>query len=217
MIEKKTSDIIYILKAFAIISVVCAHISSVPEYFSETSKYVNCVLNEIGAVGVGIFFAVAGYLSGKQNAKYSFTEFVGKKTNAIFIPWMISSSLVYIYVSLRKGGSVWGWIVSTLGYMSSYWYLTIFSVLSILFFFIKKSEKDTLWALLLAVTAVASVIMRMTGIIEQDCFGVYLNVFNWGIFYSLGYLYCKMDKYNWESTRCRIITIILVVLVSVRL
>ncbi len=213
MIEERTSNIIYILKAFAIISVVCAHISLVPETFSDASVYVNCILNEIGAIGVGIFFVVAGYLFGKQIVQNSFADFIKKKAKTIGIPWVISSTLVYMYISIRKGGTILGWVISTLGYMSSYWYLTVFCILSVLFFFIKKSENDKLFALLLAAMAMISVLMRAKGIIPQDCFGVYLNIFNWGIFFSIGYLYCKIDKYNWNSVKSRIISIVLTVMV----
>ena len=62
MITEKESRIIYYIKAFAIFSVVCAHISLVPENFSTKSQYMCANINEIGAIGVGLFFCVTGFL-----------------------------------------------------------------------------------------------------------------------------------------------------------
>lgn len=192
MISEKESRTIYILKAFAIISVVCAHISLVPETFSQKSKFICILLNEIGAFGVGIFFCVSGYLfSVTANRNKTFKAFIYNKLTKIGIPWIVSATLVYIYVAIRKGGSIVGWLVSVLGYQSSYWFLSMLLIILIAFYFIQKSSKDILWAFFLMVTALISVVLRSKGIIRQDSFGVYLNVFNWGIFFSAGYIYEK--------------------------
>lgn len=213
MIEEKESNMIYILKAFAIISVVCAHVSLVPNEFSQTTVYVNCIMNEIGAIGVGIFFAVSGYLFGKSNKEEKFVSFAKKKLRTIGIPWLISATLVYVYVGLRKGGTVYGWLFSTLGYMSSYWYLSVLFVLYIIFFFIRQQKKDDLLAIFLMITSIISIILRVLGIIKQDCFGVYLNIFNWSIFYSIGYIYSKKEKTNLGSNKNKAIALILGVIV----
>lgn len=201
MIEERESKIIYILKAFAIISVVCAHISVVPDYFSPQSIYVNNILNEIGAIGVGLFFFLAGYLFAKKNTDDKFSIFMKKKIKTLGIPWVVSATLVYLYVSLRKGGSLLGWILSLIGYMSSYWYLTVLFILYMAFFFVKKQQKGNIIALLLMLASVVSVFLRMIGIIESNALGVYLNVFNWSIFFALGYLNCTKNSVLYKSNK----------------
>ena len=189
VISEKESRIIYILKAFAIISVVCAHISLVPENFSKSSVFVCTLLNEIGAIGVGVFYCVSGYLFVyEKEKKNSFTKFLLKKLKTIGIPWIISASLVYCYVAIRKGGSLQEWLLSVVGYMSSYWFLTVLFVLYIIYYFVQKSKYDKVLVIVLGGASVASIILRVLGIIEQDSLGVYLNIFNWSIFFSVGYL-----------------------------
>lgn len=193
MISEKESKIIYILKAFAIISVVCAHISIVPDAFTKESIFVCTLLNEVGAIGVGVFFCVSGYLFA-LGKKDTFSYFFIKKLKTIGIPWLISASLVYLYVAIRKGGSLQGWLLSVIGYMSSFWYLTVLFMLYLIYFFVRKVKHDILLAIMLGIFSIISVLLRAVGIIEQDSLGVYLNVFNWSIFFSLGYLLSKVEK-----------------------
>lgn len=189
VISEKESRLIYILKAFAIFSVVCAHISLIPETFSKESVFVCTLLNEIGAVGVGIFYCVSGYLFAyEKEKKNSFVTFLVKKIKTIGLPWIVSASLVYFYVAIRKGGSFQEWLLSVVGYMSSYWFLTVLFMLYIIYFFVQKAKHHKAVVTMLGVLSLVSVILRVKGIIEQDSLGVYLNIFNWSVFFSLGYL-----------------------------
>lgn len=192
MISERESRIIYILKAFAIFSVVCAHVSLVPETFSTKSKFLCTLLSEIGAVGVGIFFCVSGYLfcitAYKNN---TFKKFMFDKLVKIGLPWIISATLVYVYVAIRKGGSIEGWLISVVGYQSSYWFLSMLLIIQIIFYFVEKCKHDIMLALFLMGTSIISVVLRKSGIIAQDSFGVYLNVFNWIIFFAVGYVIAK--------------------------
>lgn len=192
MITERESKIIYILKAFAIFSVVCAHISLVPDDFTYKSKIVCTWINEVGAIGVGIFFLISGWLFSKKRSCEGFKEFIKKKMKNIGIPWIISATLTYLYVAIRKGGSLTGWLKSIIGYNSSYWYLTVLMILYVAFYFIRNSKKETIYLIISCICSVISVILRRIGIINATSLGIYLNVFNWSIFFAGGYLLEKM-------------------------
>lgn len=215
MISEKESRMIYILKAIAIVSVICAHISVVPDHFSKESIMVCAWLSEVGAIGVGIFFCVSGYLFayGKDKEK-SFVNFLMKKITTIGIPWIISASLVYFYVAVRKGGSFLGWLLSVVGYMSSYWFLSVLFALYLIYYFIRKAKRDTQLAIFMALLSIVSVVLRGLGVIRQDSLGVYLNVFNWSIFFSLGYILSKVDKKRLSKLLDKKITIVLTVVTA---
>lgn len=188
MITKRESITISYLKAVAIFCVVCAHISSVPDSFSERSKYICGIINEIGAIGVGIFFVISGYLfRRKASTPYDIRNFFAKKSRTLVIPWVIAAFLVYMYVAIRKGGTIIDGILSIMGYKSSYWYLAVLMVLYFVFCFVRKSSNEIRWLVLSGCLSFLSVFLRYLGIIDSTVIGVYLNVFNWCIFFAVGY------------------------------
>lgn len=189
MITERESLTISYLRAFAIFSVVCAHVSVVSDSFSETNTFICQLVSEIGAIGVGLFFSISGYLF-KRKAKeaYKLPLFFSKKLHSLVIPWVIAASLVYLYVAIRKGGTVLDGILSILGYKSSYWYMAVLMIIYLMFCFVIKSSKETGWIALFILLSVISVILRYLGIIGQTILGVYLNVFNWCIFFAVGYV-----------------------------
>ena len=180
---------IYTLKAFAIFGVVCAHGTGVPDYFSPVCQMISLIIREIGAIGVGIFFFISGFLFERGSSKkQSFRIFIKNKVLTIGVPWVVSATLVYLYVALRKGGNLLEYILSVAGYLSSYWYMHVLIVLYLIFYaaFHYRVEKHACYGFMIA--AVVSVLLRATGIIEENAIGVYLNSMNWGIFFSMGIL-----------------------------
>lgn len=182
-------NFIYVLKAFAIFGVVCAHGTAVPGYFSAVSQTVSLIIQGIGAIGAGIFFFISGFLFCRGNSKkQKFPTFLKKKALEIGIPWIVSATLVYLYVALRKGGSIQGYLLSVAGYLSSYWFMNVLMVLYLVFYaaFYYKREKLACYGFIMA--ALLSVLLRKAGIIAEDALGIYLNSLNWGIFFSAGIL-----------------------------
>ena len=183
--------------------VVTAHGTAVPDHFSYLSIVLSKIIQSIGSMGVGIFFCVSGYLFAKGTSRYlSFTKFWRKKFTTIFIPWIISATLVYLYVALRKGGTIIEWLTSVLGYLSSYWYLSVLMVLYFAFWFILKSRNYQIICVLACACSIISVILRVVHVIPQDAFGVYLNVFNWCIFFAVGILLASAKEMR--NVICRI-------------
>lgn len=179
---------IYILKFFAILSVVCAHGTGVPSHFSKASQYVSSVVGEFGAVGVGVFFTLSGYLLATGSSKnLPFSNFLKKKFITIGIPWLLSSSLVFLYQTIRKGGTLAKYFMDLVGYGTSYWYLSVLFILYIIYYYVLKKHSLFL-VYLLGFASFVSITMRFLGIIKQDAVGIYLNIFNWSIFFSYGIL-----------------------------
>ncbi len=194
-INKKKSGIYY-LKAFAIISVVCAHISVVPEYFSFSSKYVCNLIYEVGSIGVGLFFAASGYLfycSSRRNA--SVIEVMKDKAYKLGVPWLISATFVYIYESIRKGGSIRNYFLSICGYGSSYWYLSVLFILYIIYYYVSKSKKERMLLIVFPLLTIISIVLRGLSVVPNSVWGVYLNVFNWLIFFEMGIVFFKYKSF----------------------
>ena len=183
------------MKAFAIFSVLCAHTHPVLDSASDFLHRVSQILSEIGAVGVGVFFVISGYLfqQGRKHKK-SFGIFVEKKFKGLIIPWVTSATIVYLYVAIRKGGSVLEYLLMLVGYESYCWYMTVLFVIYIIFYvftnaFEGKYENIAIVGMILM--SVVSICLRGCGIIRSDAIGIYLNIFNWGIFFAVGMVFAK--------------------------
>ena len=195
MNNKLTSDRIYALKALAIIGVIPAHIPSAPTSYSFLCQVVSLLLGNVGSMGVGIFFFISGYLLASGTSKnLSFSFFLKRKIEFVVIPWFVASTLVYIYVALRKGGNILQYIARLFGYMSTFWYMSVIFFLFITYFFILRSDKWILLSYIGFILSAFSIILRMCGIIPQNTFGVYLNPFNWTIFFSSGIIFSKFEE-----------------------
>lgn len=220
-VPKFSREQIYAIKAIAVFGVVTAHGTAVPDGFSNISTIISAIWQSIGSMGVGIFFCMSGYLLIIGTSRYlSFPEFFWKKLITLGIPWLISAVLVYLYVAVRKGGSLLGMLVSILGYGASYWYMSILMILYVVFYFVIRSKHYRIYCISVAVLAVVSVLLRRGGIIQQDAFGVYLNVFNWGIFFVAGIFLVEIKNSTWQiiykaQWLCYILSFILLLLFAI--
>lgn len=127
------------VKAIAILSVVCAHTSAVEAGNSLASDIISAIMVLFGTWGVPTFFVISGLLFSRTSL--GLKDFVKSKMKGIVIPWVFCYSLLYIYVVVRKGGfSILGWISFVLGYNCSSYYLSMLTVLYILFWFFRKRD-----------------------------------------------------------------------------
>ena len=53
---------IYVIKIFAIISIVSAHLTSIPDNSNKYNIISSFILQNIGNIGVPIFYLISGYL-----------------------------------------------------------------------------------------------------------------------------------------------------------
>ena len=183
-LTKKQSDVLFVAKAFAILSVVCAHMSFTNEYFvAETIR--NC----LGQIGVAVFFIVSGFFY--KRTEKDRRNFWRKKVKNALIPWFVISSAVFI-VSIIIGGKVKAlpiaFIKNFLGIGTHYWYMSITFILFGIFKHITKR-----WELIVCVViSVVSVYLTTFKILPcNGNFNQYMNPFNWIGFFALGIILRK--------------------------
>lgn len=186
---------LYLLKFFAILSVVSAHSSRLPESFSYINKISSLILLSIGSMGVPVFLIISGYLFNKNQK--TFVEFFRIKIKTIFIPWMVCETIVWLYVTLRKGGVSFLSLFSFLfGLNHSTYYLTVLSLLFIIYFYFKNYNS---FLVITIVTSILSIIATSMGVnkINDIITTPYLNPLNWMIYFSVGILinrYFQIEK-----------------------
>lgn len=186
MISEKQSKTLYIVRAFAVLSVIAAHMP-----FGREHLIADSVRISLGQIGVVIFFILSGFFYKRKDGDIK--EFWLKKLKNIVIPWFIISIITYIISCLltKKADflpvSIIKWVF---GVQNWYWYLPVLLVLFALFKYIKK---DALLYLIMGIT-VASVLLSAFGIIKYNMyFNQHFNIFNWAGFFALGLLIRKKD------------------------
>ena len=180
-------EYIYILKVFATISIVSAHCASITKDTNIINNIFSFILNQIGSIGVGVFFLISGYLFYKS--KYSFNLFFKKKIKNIIIPWIFTGTCIYLYIVLRKGGlGVFTWVKFILGDGSYLYYLSILMAFYIIFFYTKKN-KFTIY-LGIVIGCISILITSLGYLIDIN---PYLNPFNFCIYFSVGLLIGMKD------------------------
>ena len=170
----------------AIFCVVCAHCPY------DEKNVLSCILNNLGVIGVPIFFIFSGFYY--RIEKYSLKTLFFKKIKSIIVPWFFCGILVYLYIAIRKGfGGIFSIFEFILGYGSYLYYLTVLIVFYSFFYLIKNNTKITsclcvisfLWIILQSVfTSIVYFIYP------------YLNPLNWLIYFSIGIL---SQKFNLEK------------------
>lgn len=184
MQEKDCNLYIFVLRALAVLSIVSSHCFDIPENASRISHVLSNILCNIGSIGVSVFFVLSGYVFpfSVEKSKDIFS-FFGRKINGIFVPWFFCATIYYCYIWLRKGGSFSGWIICSLGYSSSFWYMSVLIMLFVLFFYLYRNKFFLLFA---SLVSVVSFVLIATKTIPHNSFTFLLNPFNWTIFFAFG-------------------------------
>ncbi|MBO5341832.1 MAG: acyltransferase [Lachnospiraceae bacterium] len=189
---------IWVLKAFAIFCVVCAH--SVGDYEGKVGKLIIRIMDMVGTMGVPVFFILSGYLFHPE--KYTFHAFWKSKVRNIIMPWVFCDTLVWLYVVLRKGGiSLWEWVKFLLGVNHSTYYLTVLCFLYLLFWLIKNKKVIVVGA---ATVSFVWLGMICSGMLDISYTINYLNPLNWMVYFSVGILLQNVshDKIFGFCKRC---------------
>lgn len=126
------------MRAIAIFSVICAHCSLQVADDKNLLLYEAHVLSNFGTLGVGVFFFLSGFFFHPWKAG-NFRKYI----RTYIIPWLISATIVYLYVALRKGtANVADCVFFIFGYDSLYYFMTdliiIQGIMSVLVKIIKK-------------------------------------------------------------------------------
>lgn len=192
---------IYVLKAFAILSVVSAHVAPVPDTVGQCNQIVSWLLNAYGTAGVPVFYIISGYLFYRN--KKGIQEFWRTKFSFIIVPWSFCGTLLWLYVVLRKGGiSIDSWWNFLLGVKTSLYYLTVLMVLYILYFKWKNKMTFVSLTMLLSVVSIVSTGWG-TGLafINEWVPTFYLNPLNWMLYFGVGLM---IGHFGWLEQVARV-------------
>lgn len=204
------SEYIYILKAAAIFSVICAHVSNV-SCQKLIIQGMSLILENIGSLGIGIFYFFAGYFF---NTQKNFKEFLKDKTKKILIPWIFTGTIIYLYVNLRKDNiNIKDWLLWIVGYKTYLYFLTnlIFFYSYYYLFGLKKSI-----ILISIFLGIISLNLNAFGFIKN--INPYLNPFNFIIYFSIGKLIGinnGLTKLKVYSFKYKYIFLILYIFISI--
>ena len=193
------SSRIWQMKAWAILLVICAHCAGVfPS--APASKVAAQLLQNLGALGVPIFFFLAGYVFRYK----ALGPWLKGKLTGFVVPWLFTGTAVYLYVYLRKGGislsALLLWLVGSGSYL---WYLTVQALLWIGAWILFWGREKRGWQLCpVAVAAILAsavvLLLQALGIIRLH---VYLNPLRWLWVFALGLLAGKETLLNCVKTR----------------
>ena len=173
---------IYVGKVFAILSVICAHMTLTIDK-GQIGWLSDKLIAVYGKIGVAFFYLTAGYYYYRK--KGDTIVFWKKKLKGIILPWILCSVLTYIFniILLNEKYSIIGQLKWTMGYMTWYYFIPV-----LLFCFIWFSSSIRIyWIYLTIFISIVSNILTIIGIlgVTQWC-TPYTNPFNWLLFFALG-------------------------------
>lgn len=176
-LDEESKNIVWIAKGIAVIAIVACHCCHVNENASFFNVASNAIMNFWIGLGVPVFYFFAGYFMKNEGL---WLEFWKKKFFMIIVPWIVTGSVVWLYVVLRKGGfSFENWIEFVLLKKSYLYFLTDLIVFYLLTWFIrgKKAIKVAIGTLI-----VLLFINEIYPVAIIDLLGKYLNLNNYIVF-----------------------------------
>lgn len=215
VINEKLSKRLWVMRAIAIFSVICAHCNmQVMENENPLFLYEAHIVSNFGTLGVGVFFFLSGFFFQPWNVKN-----VRKYIRTYIIPWLVSAMAVYLYVTLRKGTvNAIDYILFTLGYGSLYYFMTDLIIIQGIMSFLVRIIRKSGWIYFLC-TAVNLLVLYadMRGYSLTPT--VYLNPCIFLSFFALGKWLrdsCIISKYRiWTETARKVLKCILILLSAV--
>lgn len=199
MEEKYKSDVLYIMKFFAVISIVFAHslIANV------SNDFLRSFLSIFKCVGVYIFLILSGYFFNYRKYKNLFELLISKLIN-IVIPWVFCGLLVYFSRFISQPFKldffeIGNWLLGNGSYL--YFLTMLFLIYVIIYLFPKK---DIYYYLFIGFTLISIFLTQInvfSDIVNLEKFALtylnpYLNLFNWIGIFCLGLILRKYDLFN---------------------
>lgn len=183
------SNQIWVFRAFAILSVCCAHMPSF-EMTGPMDIWWNRILAMYGTLGVGGFFLCSGYFFDRQKALT--VNYWKNKIQKLIIPWIVLGTLVKMwYLHISDTNFQWQeyctWMIG-----KGTWLYFIPVLLELLIIFTFAKNKVILF--IIAIVSIASNILVICGYGYQSYVTPDMNPFNWAIFFLLGMLWKKYEE-----------------------
>lgn len=179
-INNDVSQALYILKGYAIVSVICAH-----------CFYRNPILQNMtsicGLLGVPIFLICAGLL---LDTDKTITELLKGKILSVILPWIFYGIITYFISTKFKGVDFTNMVLWIFGYKTWLYYVPVYLVCIILVHFFKNN------ALLVIsiIVCIISNILTNIGVLNFDVITPYQNPINWIGFISIG-VYLRRNNF----------------------
>lgn len=187
---KKYYKNLNIMKGIAIFAVICAHTSSVPIDYSVINIKTGLLLGTFSFIGVPIFLFVSGYLF-QQNENFNLLKTFKK----IIFPWIISGSLVYLYLLLQGDKFVFkNYLNFLIGNGSYLYYMSIYVLIMIIMNIIKRNNK-----LIIAVLILSLLSQQLTAFGLITIINPFLNVFNWILYFIIGFFVSQRLEYLFKN------------------
>lgn len=186
---EERSKKIYVLKAFAILSVICAHMK-LPLNMGDAGGIANKFIGVYGTLGVVVFFVCAGYYYHRE--KGDTICFWKKKIRMIMIPWLLWSIITNLIGNFLKWHTITlqGQCAWTVGLGTWYYFLSVLLICFVVF----KFKENKLWFTVLIISSMVSNIFSIMGIWGiSDYMTPYLNPLNWFFFFAIGILWKRNE------------------------
>lgn len=204
-----------ILKGLSILSVICAHCNTVSDTASRANQAAHFLLSALGTIGVGVFFAVAGWSFMRYTDKTTgAAAFLRKKAKRLFLPWLICGTAVYMYVVLRKGGlSFLSWVKFLLGIGSYLYFVPVLFALYVVGYYSYRSNVALYFFMLLSVVS-----NLLTSRAFPDTTYAYINIANWMLYFSIGIRLGKteMRRYSWIDKLSVLVALLTLLMCAIR-
>lgn len=130
---KKQNNFLWILKGMAIVCVIFAHCENRVSA-CRADEILDLVRDNIGTIGVPLFFVISGYL---YNNNRPFLQFIQNKVKLIY-PWLFWGTIVWLYEVLRKGFDYANIVEWLLGIGTYLWFMPTIFLFWILFYYVRK-------------------------------------------------------------------------------
>lgn len=196
----KRNNNIDIMKGLAIISVLFAHSNSNSVFFQH-------IMEVIGIFGVPVFFFLAGFLFENRTLK----DILLRKKYIVF-KWIISASIIYLYVYLRKSGiSIFSYFRFLLGVNSYLYFLSCYFIILVLMCLILKINKNFITRIFffLSIFFLLKANINFLGSIRPISFFC---------FFYLGYLFKLKGYFSWiDKNNFKIFVVIFIIVLIVKM
>ena len=192
------SNAIYVEKAFAMYSVVIAHL----HFFEPLSV----VMGVVGTMGVPTFPILAGYLSKSEDSV--FRGLLPKLTKRILVPWFFLSTITYIIhiVADKQPFVFWDCVAWDLGYMTWMYSVPVYLISRLVgggYYGIKSSGLRQIYFVVVISMSCASKILTQYGVWGVTMWITpYQNPLNFVVYYMIGILFRK--RFDWNIPQIKV-------------
>lgn len=202
---KNISEMVTVSRAFALISIVSAHI-----LFSESApEWLIVLYKMLGSVGVVSYFIISGYYFHPQ--KYdSFWELCRSKAVTVVLPWVVLGTVGFIYNALlSRDFSPIRYLKFIFGNGSYLWFVSMLLGCFVVFYFLRGIK--LLWGAI--AVSVLSLELTAVGVLSPVIQALhitnYINLLNWLGIFAIGLLLQKVNaEALWDKlVECRAVFI----------